>query len=190
MHKQEFIRRFQHISPIPSPLDFPLKMPGKPAAVLLPLVHREELTVLFTQRASHLKHHPGQISFPGGRWESTDRSLVHTALRETEEEVGIPGHLVEVIGSLPTFRTISRYEVKPIIGFIDPGYDANIDHNEVNHAFEVPLSFLMQPENYLVHWVLRKSTPQPVYFIPWQDKLIWGATASFLNTLRKHVNKV
>lgn len=189
MLKSEFVERFQHIVTIPNAPDFPLRRQGKPAAVLIPIVMRDELQVLFTKRATHLKHHAGQVSFPGGRWETSDESLIHTALRETEEEIGISPDKVEILGRLPKFRTISRYEVSPIIGFVEPDFESQIDPNEVDDLFEVPLEFLMNMDNFHVHWVVRSDTAQPVFFVPWQRELIWGATAAFLHTLGTHINK-
>ncbi len=188
MKRQEFLNRFHQAKNIVPEVDFPLKQPGRPAAVLIPLVDNgDDLTVLLTERAKHLKHHPGQISFPGGKKEESDNDLKHTALRETHEEIGIASNEVQIIGELPKFRTISRYEVLPYIGLISAGYETVIDTNEVESVFEVPLTYLLEPNNYFVHWAKRHNRKQPVYFIKWQDYTIWGATASFLRTLSNHL---
>ena len=123
MNKFQFLHLFQHAQQVRTESDYPLKNAGKPAAVLLPIVeHPEQLTVLFTQRAKHLKHHAGQVSFPGGKQEDTDENLLETALRETEEEIGLHRSHIEVIGNLPIYRTISRYEVLPYISFVQPDF--------------------------------------------------------------------
>lgn len=188
MDRQGFIGRFQHMRQINALRDYPLQEAGKPAAVLIPIIEREQaLTVLFTQRAKHLKHHPGQVSFPGGKQEASDRDLQHTALRETEEEIGISANLIDVIGSLPKFRTISRYEVTPFVSFVSPNFSLNLDENEVDNVFEVPLNHLLDQSQHLIHWVKRGEQRHPIYFIQWQDKTIWGATAAFVRLLSDHI---
>ncbi|MDP5030569.1 MAG: CoA pyrophosphatase [Paraglaciecola sp.] len=187
MNKQQFLNQFHHIRQVTAEHDFPLKEAGRPASVLIPIVeYPDSLNVIFTVRAAHLKHHGGQISFPGGKQEPTDKNLLHTALRETYEEIGIFPEQVEIIGQLPLYRTISRYEVVPFIGFVQPPIQLLLDHNEVAQTFEVPLSYLLDQNNHLIHWVKRKNAHYPVYFIPWQDKNIWGATAAFIRNLTNH----
>lgn len=189
MNKHQFLQRFHHARIVAPESDFPLATKTRPAAVLLPIVdHGNELTMLFTQRASHLKHHAGQISFPGGKQEPEDPSLLHTALRETEEEIGIASDDIEVVGTLPRFRTVSKFEVLPFVSFIPPGYELTLDANEVETTFEVPLSYLLEQSNHLIHWVERKKGTHPVYFIPWEDKNIWGATAAFVRNLSNHIH--
>ena len=188
MNRLEFLRRFHHVKTVHPESDFPLIEPGRPAAVLIPLIDDgDSLRVLFTERAKHLKHHPGQVSFPGGKLEDSDENLMFTALRETEEEIGIPANLIDVVGTLPKFRTISRYEVVPFIGFVNPGYQLTLDRNEVESVFEVPLSYLIDKNNHFIHWTKRRNRQHPIYFITWQDRTIWGATASFLRTLSNHL---
>lgn len=187
MNKAEFITRFHHAKQISKEADFPLREPGKPAAVLLPILeYQSELSVLFTVRASHLKHHAGQVSFPGGKQETYDVSLIDTALRETQEEVGLAPIDVEIVGNLPLYRTVSRYEVLPYIGFISAPTELTLDRNEVESTFEVPLSFLLDKKNHYIHWVNRKNGQFPVYFIPWKKHHIWGATAAFVRNLSNH----
>tara|TARA_R110002167_G_scaffold330360_2_gene537028 strand:- start:658 stop:1224 length:567 start_codon:yes stop_codon:yes gene_type:complete len=187
MDKAQFITRFHHAKQVSSEADFPLRSPGKPAAVLLPILeYSNELTVLFTVRATHLKHHAGQVSFPGGKQELSDNSLVETALRETHEEVGLPPKEVEIIGNLPLYRTVSRYEVLPYVGFISAPTILTLDKNEVDSTFEVPLSYLMDQRNHLIHWVKRNNGNFPIYFIPWKEHNIWGATAAFVRNLSNH----
>ncbi len=152
-----------------------------PSAVLLPLVERGgQLQVLLTQRAKHLKNHAGQISFPGGSVEEQDTGPMSTALRETEEEVGLPADSIEVVGYLDNYYTITGYSVTPVVGFFDADRTLNLDRTEVDEAFEVPLAHLFDPVNH------HKKTKQlfghdiSYYEIPWQERLIWGATAAMI----------
>jgi 8-oxo-dGTP pyrophosphatase MutT (NUDIX family) len=161
-------------------------IPAQPtrAAVLVPIIDRNEgLTVLLTQRAADLKHHPGQISFPGGRLEPDDDGAVGAALRETEEEIGLRRRFVEVIGFLPDHLIISGYRVTPVIGFVQPGFELELDRTEVTEAFEVPLKFLLDPAH---HQARRRKLGEgeiEVYDIPYGERNIWGATAGMLMTL-------
>ncbi|MBU2976920.1 CoA pyrophosphatase [Alteromonas sp. C1M14] len=189
MTKSEFLQRFHHLRSVRPEADFSVTTPTRNAAVLVPLVdYPNGLQVLFTQRAKHLRHHPGEISFPGGGEEHTDRSLVETALRETQEEVGIPSENIEVIGALPPYRTISGYSMTPIVGVVRAGVALTLDKNEVDSAFEVPLSFLIDRRNHLIHHSTNTQTPFPIYFMPWQDKMIWGATAAIIRNLSHHLH--
>jgi 8-oxo-dGTP pyrophosphatase MutT (NUDIX family) len=189
MTKTEFLTRFHHPRQILPEADFPLGTPGRPAAVLLPIVAREDqLTMLFTQRASHLRHHAGQVSFPGGKQETYDKNLLATALRETYEEIGLAVDNIEVIGSLPMFRTVSKFEVVPFVSIVKPPFELILDPNEVAEVFEVPLVYLLDQQNHLIHWIARKNYTHPIYFIPWEGKNIWGATASFIRHLSNHIS--
>ncbi|MCC2603922.1 CoA pyrophosphatase [Planctobacterium marinum] len=187
MKLEEFKQRFYHARNITPEPDYPLRQKGKPAAVLIPLVMRDELSVLLTRRASHLKHHAGQISFPGGRVDDTDIDLKATALRETEEEIGLKRENIDIVGTLPTFRTISRYEVTPYVSLVKPDFDLVINQDEVDQVFEVPLATVINHDNHLVHTVKRNNSVYPVYFIPWQEHMIWGATAAFIRALSRHL---
>lgn len=183
MTREEFVAQFFLQLPSNKEKDFPLKKAGRPAAVLIPIVdYGSSLSILLTQRALHLKHHPGQVSFPGGGLDENETAIAG-ALRETHEEVGIPTDHIEPIGALPLYRTISGYSVRPVVGFLKPQYPVAIDKNEVEDIFEVPVSFLLDQRHHKIHYVERKGFKQPVYFIPWQDKLIWGATAAILRNL-------
>lgn len=187
MNKAQFLKSFHHARQVRIEADYPLKEAGKPAAVLIPILeHSHSLSVLFTVRASHLKHHAGQVSFPGGKQESFDHSLQDTALRETHEEIGLAPSQVEIVGNLPKYRTVSRYEVEPYIGFVPELTELQLDKNEVDSTFEVPLSFLMDKDNHYIHWVKRKNRQFPIYFIPWKEHNIWGATAAFVRNLSNH----
>ncbi len=159
--------------------------PPVPAAVLVPIVDRPEgLAVLLTQRSSRLPHHPGQISFPGGRLESTDADAVAAALRETEEEIGLARSLVRVAGFLPDHLIpVSGYRVTPVVSFVEPRYELRLDPTEVDEAFEVPLGHFLDPANHVAR--VREYAGEAVEFIdmPFGPRNIWGATAGMLLTL-------
>ncbi len=157
------------------------------ASVLVPLVLREQgLTVLMTLRTSHLRDHAGQISFPGGRAEAGDADAVDTALRETEEEVGLSRRHVEVIGALPIYRTVTDYDVTPIVALVQPPFELVIDAHEVAEAFEVPLAFLMAPGHHQRHVFEFAGGQRAFLSMPWPrpdgqgEYFIWGATAAML----------
>lgn len=155
-----------------------------PAAVLFPIVRREEGdTVLLTQRTAHLKDHPGQISFPGGRVEPEDGSAVDTALRETLEEIGLAEEHVEVIGFLPEYRTGTGFRVTPVVGLVTPPFAITPDPFEVAEVFEVPLDFLLDPANHQRHSVHYRGALRQYYAMPYQDYFIWGATAGMIHSL-------
>lgn len=157
-----------------------------PASVLIALVQRPEgLTLLLTQRTAHLTDHPGQISFPGGRAEDYDASAIDTALRETEEEIGLDRRHIDVIGTLPEYVTGTGYKVTPVVGLVRPPFDMTPDDNEVAEIFEVPLAFLMNGGN---HQRLSFEWPQGAgrrhfYAMPYKRFFIWGATAGMLRNL-------
>ena len=155
-----------------------------PAAVLIPMVaYEDELRVLLTKRTSHLHDHPGQISFPGGRTDPEDLSPEHTALREAEEEVGLPSHQVEVLGCLPHYLTITGYQVTPVVALIEPGCQYQADEFEVAEIFEVPLSFLMNPHHHEHRMWQSPEGERRFYAMPYENKFIWGATAGMLRNL-------
>lgn len=163
--------------------------PLRPAAVLVPLVQREDgLHVLLTRRTDHLHDHAGQISFPGGRHDPRDANLVATALREAHEEIGLASCHVDVLGCMPVYRTVTHYAVTPVLGLVQPGFGLELDAFEVAEAFEVPLPFLMNPAHHRWHaWVDREGAAREFLSMPWQhggrEYFIWGATASMLRNL-------
>lgn len=157
-----------------------------PAAVLVPIVAREDgLSVLLTQRTLHLNHHPGQISFPGGRMESGDTGPVMTALRETEEEIGLSSEQVELLGRLPEYRTGTGFAVTPVVGLVRPPLSLTLDTFEVAEVFEVPLGFLLDPENHKRHRMEYQGRMREYYAMPYGDRYIWGATAGMLVSLSR-----
>jgi len=158
--------------------------PWTPAAVLVPLIdHDDGLTVLLTRRTDHLTDHPGQISFPGGRFESIDVDAEAAALRETEEELGIPPARVELLGRLDTYITRTGFEVTPVVGVITPPFLLRPDSFEVADVFEVPLAFLLDPGNYTRQERLGDGRTAYYYAVPYGDRYIWGATAGMLKNL-------
>ena len=158
--------------------------PLKPAAVLVGLVERDEgMTLLLTRRTDHLEHHPGQVSFPGGHVEPDDKNAVATALRETEEEVGITPHHIDIVGRLDTYVTRTGFEVVPIVAMIRPTFQLAPDPHEVAEVFEVPLSFLMNPVNHHRHAREFEGGKRYFYAMPYRDYFIWGATAGMIMDL-------
>ncbi len=151
------------------------------AAVLVPLVERGSgLQVLFTQRASHLKNHPGQVSFPGGRMEPADVGPWEAALRETHEEIGLDPRFVSKAGYLPDQVVITGFRVTPVVGFVQPGFTLQLDATEVDSVFEVPLEFVLDPANHVPRSRELPGLTLTTYDIPFEDRHIWGATANML----------
>lgn len=168
------------------------------ASVLIPLVMRADgLHVLLTRRTEHLRDHAGQISFPGGRAEADDVDSVATALRETEEEVGLDRRHIEVIGSLPDYSTISSYVITPVVALVEPDFTLALDSFEVAQAFEVPLAYLMTPAHHRHHEIEFAGQRRRFLSMPWQDPtandqtsefFIWGATAAMLRNLYRFLS--
>ena len=161
------------------------------AAVLLPLVMRDELSLLLTQRAEHLSTHSGQIAFPGGRSDESDLDAVHTALREAHEEIGLSRAHVEVLGTLPTYVTGTAFIITPVVALVSPSFKLQPNPAEVAEVFEVPLSYLMNPGNHRRHafefdGALREWLSMPYTnadsSLP-KERYIWGATAGMLRNL-------
>ncbi len=166
----------------------------RPASVLIPIVQRSDsLQILLTQRTSQMRSHAGQIAFPGGRRDIDDESEVATALREAREEVGLhPGH-VEVLGTLPDYLTGTGFRVTPVVGLVTPPFELTLQTEEVDEAFEVPLSFLMNPLHHQRRIVRWENGERSFYAMPFQaqsqselpgrEYFIWGATAAMLRNL-------
>jgi 8-oxo-dGTP pyrophosphatase MutT (NUDIX family) len=189
MNKTEFLRRFSLTSPVTHPAGFRYSGKLKQAGVLIGLIEKSDgLHVLLTQRAAHLKHHGGQISFPGGRYEEADESLIYTALREAEEEIALSPNLVDIVGQLTPRQTISGYQVTPFIGLLPSELELNADSNEVAEIFQVPLSHFLNIKNHNQVMVQHGKNKHPVYFMPYQDYNIWGATAAMLKDLVEQIS--
>jgi 8-oxo-dGTP pyrophosphatase MutT (NUDIX family) len=152
--------------------------------VLIPLVEREAgMTIIFTQRTAHLAAHAGQISFPGGGMEPADPDAVATALRETQEEIGLEPEKVEVAGRLDTYVTRTGFEITPVVGFVRPPFILNPDPFEVAEVFEVPLEFFLKPGAVKKETRQFQGTQRYFYVFPFEDRYIWGATAGMLVNL-------
>jgi 8-oxo-dGTP pyrophosphatase MutT (NUDIX family) len=155
-----------------------------PASVLVPLVDRPDgLTILLTQRTAHLSAHAGQIAFPGGRAEDSDANAIDTALRETEEEIGLPRDHVTVIGRLDTYWTGTGFEVTPIVGLVRVPFPVAIDPFEVAEVFEVPLSYVLDTRNHQRTVRDFEARQRSFYVLPYEGRNIWGATAGMLVNL-------
>ena len=158
------------------------------AAVLVPIVtHLDALSVLFTQRTTHLKNHAGQVSFPGGRAEPGDASPEFTALRETQEEIGLPPEHAEIIARLPDYFTRTGYRVTPVVGLLTPPLALAPDPREVEEVFEVPLAFLLDPRNHARETREIQGRTVAYYVMRYESRTIWGATAGMLVNLYRHL---
>ena len=158
--------------------------PLRPASVLVPLIERGGgLTLILTRRAALLRHHPGQVSFPGGKQEPTDATPLDAALREAEEEIGLRAGQVDVLGALDRHETVTDFAVTPYVGLVDAGFLPRIDRAEVDEVFEVPLAFVLDPANLQVHRRKWQGMERRYYVIPYGPHYSWGATARMLKTL-------
>lgn len=161
-----------------------LPAPLRPAAVLAPIVRRANgWTMLFTQRAHETPAHPGQVSFPGGRVHADDSSPLETALRETEEEIGLARRFIEPLGAWDRYNTGTGFTVTPIVGFVEPGFELRLDPREVAEVFETPLAFLMDPANHERREGVWRGKTRAYYAMPYDGREIWGATAGMIRAL-------
>jgi 8-oxo-dGTP pyrophosphatase MutT (NUDIX family) len=163
------------------------EQPVRPAAVLIGIVEREEPMVLLTQRSADLNEHAGQIAFPGGKIDATDKSPLDAALREAEEEVGLDRSYVDPIGYLDLYGTGFGFRILPTVARVRPGFTLAINRSEVVDAFEVPLAFLMNPANHQIHSKEFRGMERSYYAMPYAERYIWGATAGMLRVLYERI---
>lgn len=157
------------------------------ASVLVGVVMRDKPALILTERTTHLSTHSGQVAFPGGKRDDTDRDAAHTALREAQEEVGLDPALVEVIGTMPTYTTGTRFVITPVVALVDPSHRLTLNPHEVADAFEVPLEFLMNPAHHRRHHIVADGIRRDWFSMPYMDgateRFVWGATAGMLRNL-------
>ncbi|BBB97554.1 8-oxo-dGTP pyrophosphatase MutT (NUDIX family) [Bradyrhizobium elkanii] len=163
------------------------EQPVRPAAVLIPVVDHPEPTVLLTQRSPNLSSHAGQISFPGGKIDATDASPLDAALREACEEVGLKREFIDPVGYLDLYGTAFGFRILPTVAKVKPGFTLAINEAEVVDAFEVPLAFLMNPENHQIHTKEFRGMDRSYYAMPFAERYIWGATAGILRVLYERI---
>ena len=194
MTLEEFRRRFAQAPPPVATLygdEGPRPDPGllKPAAVLVPVVARPEPTMLLTRRATHLKDHSGQVSFPGGRVQAGDPSPEATALREAREEIGLDPVHVELLGRMPEYHTRTGFRITPVVAILTPPFALQPDANEVEEIFEVPLAFLLDPANRQRQSREWQGELRWFYAMPYERHYIWGATAGMLVNLANFLSQ-
>ena len=162
------------------------------AAVLVPIVMRERPMVLLTERATQMSTHSGQIAFPGGKVDDSDRDHVDTALREALEEIGLARELSEVLGEMPTYTTGSRFIITPVVALVRPDYQLTLNAHEVADAFEVPLDFLMNPAHHRRHAIEFSGVRREWFSMPYMDgsteRFVWGATAAMLRNFYRFLS--
>lgn len=164
--------------------------PFTPAAVLVAITDRPSPGMLLTQRHAGLRQHSGQVAFPGGRLDPEDVDAVAAALREAEEEIALPPHVVEVIGRSDTFRTGTGFAIEPIIGIVPPDLPLHPAAGEVEAIFEVPLDFLLDAANRELKTVDWNGGKRSYYEYLWEEQRIWGVTAAILVNLARRMDAV
>ncbi|TGX52383.1 CoA pyrophosphatase [Sphingomonas gei] len=167
--------------------DFDPAIAGNPAAVLIAVTDRPEPGVILTLRTESLRRHPGQVAFPGGRIDAEDAGPIGAALREAEEEIALPSHLVEVVGTADLYRTVTGYEVTPVLGVVPPDLTLVPAEAEVAAVFEVPLAFLFDTANHVEATAHYQGKERRYYEILWGERRIWGATAAMIVNLSRRL---
>jgi 8-oxo-dGTP pyrophosphatase MutT (NUDIX family) len=161
---------------------------SRKAAVIVPVILRSEPALLFTRRTEHLSSHAGQICFPGGSYHASDGTLIHTALRELEEEIGLKANTIDVAGFLDTYETLNTgFRILPVVGFVQEGFQLAVNAHEVAEIFEAPLSFLLDPRNHGIQRAERGGVMREFYAITWEKHVIWGATAAMIVNLSERL---
>ncbi|WP_298803419.1 CoA pyrophosphatase [uncultured Lentibacter sp.] len=174
------------LNPDVIPVEHGLK---SPAAVLIALIQRNgALHVILTKRAQHLRHHPGQIAFPGGKIEASDSSAQSASLREAYEEIGLPPENVEVFGGLPEHLTVTGFTVQPILGFVHRPFTPVLDEGEVEEIIYAPLSHLIDPAKYSIQGRRFRGAFRKYYTVPYGPHYIWGATARMTLGLAERIS--
>jgi len=161
--------------------------PAVPAAVLVAVTDRPDPGVILTQRPETMRSHPGQIAFPGGRIDDSDADAIAAALREAEEEIALPRAAVTIIGIADPYRTVTGFEVIPVIGVVPPDLPLVANRNEVDDWFEVPLSFLLEPANHIEQAVEWQGRERRYFEIVYGERRIWGATAAIIVNLTRRL---
>lgn len=164
-----------------------MTLPIIPAAVLIAVTDRAEPGVILTRRPETMRRHPGQIAFPGGRIDASDADVIAAALREAEEETALPSGVVQIIGAVDRYRTITGYDITPVLGVVPPDLALVANVDEVSHIFEAPLAFLLDPANHAPCEADWNGTTRHYYEIEWEGHRIWGATASMIINLSRRL---
>ncbi len=153
----------------------------RPAGVLVPLIAGPDgLNVILTKRSSALKHHPGQIAFPGGKRDEGDADVIDTALREATEEIGLPRGIVQVMGTLPGHETVTSFVMTPVVGFVTEPFEVRPEPGEVDEVFQVPLAHVTDPARFSIQFRRWRGVRRHYYTVPFGPYYIWGATARIL----------
>ncbi len=162
----------------------------RPAGVLVPVsVTRDAPRLILTKRSSALKHHPGQIAFPGGKQDEGDIDVTATALREAQEEIGLPPELPSILGHLPTHETVTSFSVTPVVAILEASFEPVAEPGEVDEIFFVPLAHVLNPENYVVESRRWRGQRRYYYAVPYGPYYIWGATARMLRGLAARMSE-
>ena len=163
----------------------------RPAGVLVPIEIKQDIPhVILTKRASHLKHHPGQISFPGGKQDEGDADVIAAALREAREEIGLPSKNVDVLGTLPTHETVTSFMITPVLGHVRDAFDVIPEPGEVEEVFSVPLAHVTDSAFFSIQSRRWKGQRRHYFTVPFGPYYIWGATARILRGLAERVSGI